>query len=59
MNDDALARDLEVEPDDAEHVTGGVLVYCPACAHHHNQKDPKCNSYCAVHGAGVSGPNTY
>ena len=57
VNDDALAGDLTLEPHDAEHVAGGYKVSCHACSHVHNQTDPKCNNFCAVHGSsGPSGP---
>jgi hypothetical protein len=52
MDDDTLAGDLALEPEDAEHVTGGVKIACHACNHLHNQTDPKCNPQC-LHGAAV------
>jgi hypothetical protein len=50
IEDDVLDGDLELEAQDAEQVTGGTMVYCSACRHHHGQLDPKCTSFC-MHGA--------
>jgi hypothetical protein len=49
--DDALEGDLALDPEAAEQVTGGALLYCAPCMHHHSQRDPKCNAHCVQHGA--------
>ena len=50
---DPLTDDLEVDPEAAEQIKGGLKFLCSACAHTHNQGDIKCNSMC-THG-GTSG----
>jgi hypothetical protein len=59
--DEALDGDLELEPEDADRVTGGMMVMCNACGHHHSQTDPRCNSRC-LHGTSTGsrpGPTSY
>jgi hypothetical protein len=41
-------------------VTGGMMLMCNACGHHHSQTDRRCNPRCS-HGSitGSPGPTSY
>jgi hypothetical protein len=58
IEEDVLGGDLELDPQDAEQVTGGARFVCPGCHHSHSQADPPCNVYCK-HGTGSGGVGFY
>ena len=58
IDEDILDGDLELDPQDAEQVTGGSRYACPVCHHVHAQTDAPCKPGCA-HGSGGGGGGFY
>ena len=58
IDEDELGGDMDLEPQDAEKVTGGSRFVCPVCHHNHAQTDPGCKPGCP-HGGGAAGTGFY